>query len=91
MPLDVRVEALRIEICGKGRKRKILRVDNHFQTATLTRLAEQFALYIELQSCLPQEHHSIGDIKRHNRGWIMQFLRRCMVRNTCPAVLGHCL
>ena len=65
--LEEQLEALRIEIRGTGHTLKVLRLDNQFVTAPVKKWAAQCEPYIELQPCIPHEHHSIGDIERFHR------------------------
>ena len=60
--LGVELEALRIEIHGTGHTLRVL-----FATAPVKRWAALCDPPIELQPCIPHEHHSIGDIERFHR------------------------
>ena len=61
------LEALRVEICGTGHMLKVLRIDNQFWTEPVMTWAAPCEPPIELQPCIPHEHHSIGDIERFHR------------------------
>ena len=65
--LEVHLESLRVDVCGTGHTLKVLRLDNEFVTAPIKRWAALCRPPIELQPCIPHEHHSIGDIERFNQ------------------------
>ena len=65
--LELHLEALRLEIRGTGHTLKVLRLDNQFLTRPVKDWAASCEPYIELQPCIPHEHHSIGDIERFHR------------------------
>ena len=45
----------------------MLRLDNQFVTRPVKDWAARCEPHIELQPCIPHEHHSIGDIERFHR------------------------
>ena len=65
--LEVHLEALRVEIHGSGHTLKVLRIDNEFNSEAVKTWAADCEPYIELQPCIPHEHHSIGDIEKFNQ------------------------
>ena len=65
--LEVELEALRIEVHGSGHTLRVLRLDNEFVTVAIEKWAASCDPPIELQPCIPHEHHSIGDIERFNQ------------------------
>ena len=65
--LEVQLEELRVEIRGTGHTLKVLRMDNQFYTKAVKNWAARCEPYVELQPCIPHEHHSIGDIERFHR------------------------
>ena len=65
--IEVQLEELRLEIRGTGHTLKVLRLDNQFVTKPVKEWAAKCEPYIELQPCIPHEHHSIGDIERFHR------------------------
>ena len=65
--LEVALEELRVEVHGAGHTLKVLRLDNEFWTAPVRTWAASCEPPIELQPCIPHEHHSIGDVERFNR------------------------
>ena len=58
---------LRVEVHGAGHALKVTRMDNEFRTAAVRTWAASCEPPIELQLCMPHEHHSIGDIERFNQ------------------------
>ena len=65
--LEVALEELRVEVHGAGHTLRVLRMDNEFWTAPVRTWAASCEPPIELQPCIPHEHHSIGDVERFNR------------------------
>ena len=65
--LEVQLEELRVDVHAAGYKLRVLRLDNEFVTAPIKRWAGLCEPPIELQPCIPHEHHSIGDIERFNQ------------------------
>ena len=65
--LDTHLEALRVEIHGTGHTLKVLRLDNEFMTQDIKTWAAKCEPPIQLQPCIPHEHHSIGDIEKFNQ------------------------
>ena len=52
---------------GSGYTLRVLRLDNEFVTDAIETWAKECEPPIELQPCIPHEHHSIGDIERFNQ------------------------
>ena len=65
--LEVQLEELRVDVHAAGHTLRVLRIDNEFITAPIKRWAGLCEPPIELQPCIPHEHHSIGDIERFNQ------------------------
>ena len=65
--LEVQLEELRVDVHAAGHTLRVLRIDNEFVTAPIKRWAGLCEPPIELQPCIPHEHHSIGDIERFNQ------------------------
>ena len=65
--LEVELEALRVDVHGSGHTLRVLRLDNEFVTDAIETWAKGCEPPIELQPCIPHEHHSIGDIERFNQ------------------------
>ena len=65
--LEVHLEELRVDVHSAGHTLRVLRLDNEFVTAPIKRWAGLCEPPIELQPCIPHEHHSIGDIERFNQ------------------------
>ena len=65
--LEVQLEEIRVEVCSRSLTMTVLRIDNEFITEPIKRWAALCTPPIELQPCIPHEHHSIGDIERFNR------------------------
>ena len=65
--LDVHLESWRVDVCGTGHTLKVLRLKNEFRTAAVIRRAALCQPPIELQPCIPHEHHRIGDVEWFNQ------------------------
>ena len=65
--LEVQLEEIRVEVRSRALTMKVLRIDNEFITQPIKQWAALCDPPIELQPCIPHEHHSIGDIERFNR------------------------
>ena len=52
---------------GAEHTHKVLRMDNEFWMAAVRTWAASCEPSIELQPCIPHEHHSTGDIERFNQ------------------------
>ena len=61
---EVELKALRVEVPGSGHTLRVLRQDFEFVAVAIERWAASCDPPIELQHCIPHEHHSIGDIER---------------------------
>ena len=62
----------------------MLPLDSKFMAEDIKTWAAKCNPYIQLQSGIPHEHHSIGDIKKFNQ----MSARRCMLKKSYCAVLG---
>ena len=65
--LEIELDALRVDVHGLGYTLRVLRLDNEFVTDAIETWAKECEPPIELQPCIPHEHHSIGDIERFNQ------------------------
>ena len=57
-------------MCARDRVMKVLRIDNQYVTADIQKWAATISPgrpAIQLQPCIPHEHHTIGDVERFNR------------------------
>ena len=63
------------EVQSAGHTLKVLRMDNEFWTATVRTWAASCEPLIELQPCIPHEHHSIGGIE-----WLDQTLENAVLK-----------
>ena len=66
-PLEIQLEAIRVQVCAAGRALKILRVDNEFETDAIQTWAALCTPPVTLEPCIPHEYYSIGDVERFNR------------------------
>ena len=65
--LENTFKELRVEVPDAGHTLKVLRMDDEFLTEPVKRWAALCNPPIELQPCIPHEHHSIGDIEKFNQ------------------------
>ena len=65
--LEVQLREIRVKVRSRALTMKVLRIDNEFITQPIKQWAALCDPPIELQPCIPHEHHSIGDIERFNR------------------------